>query len=275
MPTWATPGRFGKPDYRPAQPACGVIGIGPEIKICHLYPDLMNLYGDRGNVIALKRRAEWHGLRPVVDEVSLEAKPDFRLYDVIFIGGGQDREQQLICLDFQKVKGSSLTEAVEDDVVLLAICGGYQLLGRYYQTGGGEQLPGIGVIDVRTEAGKKRLIGNVIIETDVLEGGPKTVVGFENHSGQTYLGKGLRPFGRVINGYGNNGEDGGEGVLYRNTLGTYLHGSLLPKNPDVTDFLLRRALVRRHGVAEMRPLDDTVERRAHEAAIRRARSKAH
>ena len=255
-------------------PACGVIGIGPEIRICHLYPDLMNLYGDRGNVIALRRRAEWHGLRPVVEEVSLEDKPDFRRFDIIFIGGGQDREQKLICLDFQKVKGSALAEAVEDDVALLAICGGYQLLGEYYQTGEGERVPGIGVLKLFTVAGKKRLIGNVIIETDILGGPrPKTVVGFENHSGKTYLGEGLRPLGRVIAGHGNNGEDGGEGVIYRNTIGTYLHGSLLPKNPEVTDFLLRRALVRRYGAAELKPLNDEVERRAHEAAIRRARTR--
>ncbi|MHB8927602.1 MAG: type 1 glutamine amidotransferase [Bacillota bacterium] len=253
-----------------------MIGIGQELRICHLYPDLMNLYGDRGNVIALRRRAEWHGLRPSVEEVSLEDKSDFRRFDVIFIGGGQDREQKLICLDFQKVKGSALTEAVEDDAVLLAICGGYQLLGSYYQTGEGERVPGIGIVDLWTVAGKKRLIGNVIVETDLIEGpGPKTVVGFENHSGLTYLGAGLRPFGKVVTGYGNNGEDGGEGVIYRNTVGTYLHGSLLPKNPGVTDFLLRRALLRRYGVAELKPLDDTVEMRAHEAAIRRAKTRAY
>ncbi|HEY3314614.1 MAG TPA: glutamine amidotransferase [Bacillota bacterium] len=250
-----------------------MIAIGPQIRICHLYPDLMNMYGDRGNVIALRRRAEWHGLDPIVDEVSLDDRPDFLGYDIVFIGGGQDREQRLICLDFQRVKGSALAEAVEDAVALLAICGGYQLLGQYYQTANGEQVPGIGVLDLWTVAGKKRLIGNVIVETDAF--GPlTTVVGFENHSGQTYLGQGLKEMGRVVLGYGNNGEDGGEGVVYRNTIGTYLHGSLLPKNPAITDHLLKQGLLRRYGQADLRPLDNSIETRAHEAAIRRARTKA-
>ncbi len=242
------------------------------IEICHLYPDLMNLYGDRGNVIALARRAAWHGLTVQLSHVSVGSPVDFRRYDILFIGGGQDREQRIICRDFQEAKGSSLAEAVEDGVVLLAICGGYQLLGEYYQTSTGERLPGIGVLDVYTEAGDGRMIGNVVVES-TLAGEPRTLVGFENHSGRTYLGPGVQPLGRVKVGGGNNGQDGTEGAVYRNVIGTYLHGSLLPKNPWLTDYLIARALERRYGSAELRTLDDDIELLAHNAAIRRAMSR--
>ena len=245
---------------------------GLAIRIAHLYPDLMNLYGDRGNVIAIHRRCLWHGLAPELLRITLNEKVDFRDFDILFVGGGQDKEQKQICMDFTKVKGAALSDGVEDGVVLLAICGGYQLLGKYYRTGTGEEIPGIGLLDAWTEAGRKRLIGNVVISSDLVRGGSDhTVVGFENHSGKTFLGKAVRPLGRVLLGYGNNGEDGMEGAVYKNCIGTYLHGSLLPKNPALTDFLIGAALRRRYGEAQLKPLDDTIESIAHEAAIRRAR----
>ena len=248
----------------------------PELHICHLYPDLMNLYGDRGNVIVLHRRSLWHGLDVHIHQVSLDEVVDFTRFDIVFIGGGQDREQKLICIDFQRAKGSALSEAIEDGVAVLAVCGGYQLLGKYYQTGNGDKVPGIGALDVWTVAGKRRMIGNVVIETDLF-GERRTVVGFENHSGKTYLGKGLRPFGRVLVGSGNNGEDRQEGVVYRNVIGTYLHGSVLPKNPALADWLLQRGLDHRHGQGALRlqPLDDSREEMAHQAAVRRAHRPAH
>jgi CobQ-like glutamine amidotransferase family enzyme len=243
----------------------------PTVRIAHLYPDLMNLYGDRGNVIALRRRCEWHGLAPEVRAVGLGESGDLTSFDIIFIGGGQDREQRLICLDFVKVKGAALAEAVADGVTVLAICGGYQLLGAYYRTAEGEEMPGIGLLDAWTVAGRRRMIGNVVVESGLAAtGGRRTIVGFENHSGQTYLGPGVAALGRVLTGHGNNGADGLEGATYRNVVGTYLHGSLLPKNPALTDHLIRTALRRRYGPVELAPLDDAVELAAHDAAVRRA-----
>ncbi|RJQ06126.1 MAG: glutamine amidotransferase [Bacillota bacterium] len=237
------------------------------LAICHLYPDLMNLYGDRGNVITLTRRSEWRGIRADVSAVGLGEDVDFTAYDILFMGGGQDKEQKLICEDFQGLKGRALTQAVEDGIAFLAICGAYQLLGRYYETGCGERLPGIGLLDVETRAGKKRMIGNVVIASELGGGRPRTLVGFENHSGRTYLGARVRPLGRVCLGYGNNGEDGFEGAVYRNVVGTYLHGSVLPKNPWLADWLIARALERRYGPTSLAPLDDGLERAAHDAAI--------
>lgn len=244
----------------------------PVVRICHLYPDMMNIYGDRGNIIALGQRARWHGLEPELSSISLGEQADFGEYDILAIGGGQDREQRLICQDFAQVKGTSLADAVQDGVALLAVCGGYQLTGRYYQTGDGEVLPGLGIFDVWTEASQDRMIGNVVIETD-LSGTPQTVVGFENHSGKTFHGAGARPLGKVLKGYGNNGRDGHEGVVHKNSIGTYLHGSVLPKNPVLADWLLQRALDRRYGAGQvtLRPLDDELEQRAHDSAVKRAR----
>lgn len=243
-----------------------------KLSICHLYPELMNLYGDRGNIIAFTRRAEWMGVDTAVHAVSLNEKHDFTQYDLLFIGGGQDKEQKLICIDFQKVKGKAIAEAIEKGVVTLAVCGGYQLLGKYYRTGPGEELPGVGVLDLWTVAGRKRLIGNVVIEVS-LAGQTRTVVGFENHSGKTYLGPGVMPLGRVKYGYGNNGEDGFEGCIYKNCVGTYLHGSLLPKNPWLTDYFIKTALARKYEHVDLPVLDDTIEEQAHRAAIRRAQQK--
>lgn len=241
----------------------------PVIRICHLYPDMMNIYGDRGNVIALAQRARWHGLEPEVSAATLGEKVEFTGYDILVIGGGQDREQRLICADFAQVKGSSLAEAVQDGVALLAVCGGYQLMGRYYQTGTGEVLPGLGIFDAWTEASPDRMIGNEVIETELF-GAPRTIVGFENHSGKTFLGPAARPLGKVLKGFGNNGQDKQEGVVYRSAVGTYLHGSVLPKNPHLADWLLSRALDRRYGgQVSLRTLDDELEQKAHAAAVQR------
>lgn len=245
-----------------------------EIRICHLYPDLLNLYGDRGNIIALRRRAGWRGIGVTVASVGVGDRPGFDACDLAFIGGGQDREQSLIAEDFARGKREALAEAVEAGMALLAVCGGYQLLGRYYRTAAGEEMPGVGLFDLWTEAGSRRIIGNVVVETDLWGDAPRTLVGFENHSGRTFLGPGCRPLGRVVLGGGNNGADGYEGAVHRNAVGTYLHGSLLPKNPRLADWLLARALERRYGAgaaAALVPLDDAAEARAHAAAIRRTR----
>lgn len=239
------------------------------LTICHLYADQMNIYGDRGNIIALSRRAAWAGLDVEVRRVDLGERPDFRAFDILFVGGGQDKEQALIARDLAEVKAAALRAAVDDGLVVLAVCGGYQLLGRYFKTGAGTTLPGIAVFDAWTVAGRQRCIGDVIARSEV-DGRPRTLVGFENHSGKTYLGARVAPLGRVLFGHGNNAEDGYEGAVYRNAFGTYLHGSLLPKNPWLTDLLIRRAVARRYGpAATLPPVDDAVERQAHEAIIAR------
>lgn len=266
-----------------------------EIAIAYLYPQEMNLYGDRGNIIALTRRAEWRGIQVRVEALGPGEEADFRLFDLAFMGGGQDREQALIAVDFTRTKRDSLLEAVAAGMPLLAVCGGYQLLGRYYRTADGQELPGVGLFDAWTEAGDRRMIGNVVVETDLLSKGATTIVGFENHAGRTFLGPGARPLGRVRTGFGNNGQDRLEGAVQGNAVGTYLHGSLLPKNPRLADWLLTRALdrARSHQRGQGRapvaavavaaavtvgpppfgglaPLDDVVEERAHQAAIARA-----
>ena len=236
------------------------------IRMAHLYPKLMNLYGDRGNIICLRRRCEARGIDLAVDELDLGDRLDPRAYDLIFMGGGQDREQRRVVRDLIDVKGEAVREAVEEDVTALAVCGGYQLFGRYYRPAAGEDLPGLGIFDAFTQHPGEdvaRCIGNVVAEW---EGG--TLVGFENHGGRTFVGNGARPLATVRSGYGNNGLDKTEGAVYRNAYGTYLHGSLLPKNPRFADHLLRLALRRRHPEADVAPLDDALEDAAHAAAIR-------
>jgi CobQ-like glutamine amidotransferase family enzyme len=241
----------------------------PQIHIGWLYPEYMNLYGDRGNIIVLEQRARWHGLDPVVTQVRLGETADFSKFDLLMMGGGQDREQSLIAEDFMKVKGASLGQAIHDGLAVLAVCGGYQMLGKYFKTYTGEMIRFTGILDLWTEGSQDRLIGNCVIESDLF-GGTKTVVGFENHSGKTYLGKGLKPLGRVLKGNGNNGADKMEGVVFKNTIGTYLHGSILPKNPHLADWLIQRALDRRYnGDVKIGTLNDELEQRAHEAIIAR------
>ena len=241
------------------------------LRLIHLYPDLMSVYGDRGNVLALVRRAEWRGIDVEVNQLSVGDELDPSAADLIFFGGGQDREQEVVSPDFLRQKGEAVRQAVEDGAALLSVCGGYQLLGQSYTTVDGQELPGAGLFDVRSVPGPKRHIGNVLIET-FLDGQPRTLVGFENHSGRTYLGKGVEPLGRAVVGAGNNGEDHTEGAIYQGAIGCYLHGSLLPKNPWLADRLLMAALQRRRGEpVELAPLDDRLEDEAHRAVAARIR----
>ncbi|TMF27805.1 MAG: glutamine amidotransferase [Chloroflexi bacterium] len=234
-----------------------------------LYPDLMNIYGDRGNILTLLRRAEWHGFEASVVELGRGAATQMDEVDVFFFGGGQDREQALIYDDLREFKQASLQQAVANGAQVLAVCGGYQLLGHYYQTGDGERYDGIGLIDVRTEAGKKRFIGDVVVLSAIDGLTPSTLVGFENHSGRTFLGPNARPLGKVLKGHGNNGSDHQEGCVQGGVIGTYMHGSLLPKNPHLADHLIAGALRRRGGGA-LSHLDDSAELAAHGWILQRA-----
>jgi len=234
-----------------------------------LYPDLMNIYGDRGNILTLLKRAEWRGFEPRVIELGRGASEQMADVDVFFFGGGQDREQALVYNDLLEYKRVPLEKAVNEGAQVLAVCGGYQLLGHYYQTADGQKFDGIGLIDVTTEAGSKRCIGDVVVQTSIEGLSPDTLVGFENHSGRTFLGKGVQPLGKVLMGKGNNGSDKTEGCVQGGVIGTYLHGSLLPKNPHLADYLIERALTRR-GVAGLSPLDDSVELAAHGWILQRA-----
>lgn len=238
-----------------------------EMRIAHLYPNLLNIYADRGNIIALRQRCLWRGIEVRVDEFTIGDEPDWGEYNFFYISGGQDREQNLVCRDLS-LKGDGLKDAVEADAVLLSICGGYQLLGDYYRAIDGGTMAGIGLFHAHTLAGRKRLIGNVVIESRL---GDRSVIlaGFENHAGRTYLDSGQQPLGRVKTGNGNNSEDGGEGIVYRNAFGTYMHGPLLPKNTAFTDFLIRKALEHHHGGdVRLEPLDDSVEEEARAVALR-------
>ncbi|MCL4370673.1 MAG: glutamine amidotransferase [Chloroflexi bacterium] len=238
--------------------------------IGHVYPEWMNLYGDRGNIIVLAQRARWRGMDVEVRNIQLHDQIDGEC-DLFFIGGGQDREQLAICKDLEVNKGPALKELVGEGRVLLTVCGGYQLMGQYYRTGDGTVLPGISLMDAWTVAGDRRCIGDVIVESP-LSGDRRTLVGFENHSGKTYLGPAAQPLGKVMFGNGNNGEDRFEGAVQGTVYGTYLHGSLLPKNPWLADHLITQALRRRYGDgAQLAPLDDAIEERAHQAIIARIR----
>ncbi|GAC1315401.1 MAG: glutamine amidotransferase [Chloroflexota bacterium] len=243
---------------------------GP-LRLVHLYPDLMSVYGDRGNVLTLVRRAQWRDLPVDVQEVTVDDRLDPSGVDMIFFGGGQDREQAVVSPDFLQGKGEAVREAVEGGAALLSVCGGYQLLGQSYTTVDGQELPGAGLFDVRSVPGPTRHIGNVLIETS-LDGRPRTLVGFENHSGRTYLGDNVTPLGRTVVGAGNNGEDGTEGAVYKGAIGCYLHGSLLPKNPWLADHLLAIALQHRRGEpVELARLDDRLEDDAHQVMASRVR----
>lgn len=243
-----------------------------EITICHLYPDLLNLYGDRGNIIALTKRCEWRGIQVQIKSLSLNDRFSPEACDILFIGGGQDYEQSIIQDDLQKGKREAIREAVEANKVILAICGGFQLLGRYYKTHDGKEIECIGALDLWTHGSSDRLIGNLIYECDFLKSDQfdGRIVGFENHSGKTWLGSGVKPMGKVVSGFGNNGEDGYEGAVYKNTYCTYSHGSLLPKNPALTDHLLTLALRNKYSDFEsLPPLDDSFEKAARDSLIKR------
>lgn len=226
-----------------------------EINIIHLFPDLLNLYGDRGNIMVLKKRCELRGITPNIIEFRINDEINISNADIIFLGGGSDREQKLVCHKLFSIK-EELINFRDDLGVILAVCGGYQLLGHYYSIDN-EKIEGLSLCDMYTVQKEGRLIGNISIDTPF-----ETVVGFENHGGRTYLGENVAPLGKVIRGYGNNGEDGFEGVLYKNIFGTYLHGPLLPKNPEFADLLLERALVRKYKMAELSPLPCEIEKLA-------------
>ena len=241
-----------------------------ELRLCALYPEQMNIYADRGNIMLLRRRCEWRGIGFEYAAAGPGESLDPGLHDFLYVGGGQDRDQRIVAADLVGTKRQALAEAVDDGAVLLAVCGGYQLLGHNYQLGD-ERIEGLGLADLETvrESGP-RLIGNVEIEVD-LGAGPRRLAGFENHGGRTYLGTDAIPLGRVLKGFGNNGTDGNEGVHRNNMIGTYLHGPLLPKNAWLADRLIQLALARREGrEPELEPLDDALESAAHESAHRAA-----
>ena len=233
-----------------------------ELKICHLYPDILNLYGDRGNILCMERRLRWRDIAVSTTNISVGMPLKAADYDLFFIGGGQDFEQEVLLEDLRGAKTAEIKAAVNDGKAFLAICGGYQMLGNYYKTWDGEQCDFTGALDLYTIGCTKRLIGNYMFTCDDLPG--QTVVGFENHSGKTHLGRGVEPLGTVLAGFGNNGEDGTEGAHYKNAFGTYSHGPMLPKNPEFCDMLLATALEHRYGKAELAPLDDTLELLAHD-----------
>lgn len=234
-----------------------------KLNICHLYPDVLNLYGDSGNIICLKKRLEWRGIEAEITELPIGESADFSQFDLFFVGGGQDFEQEVLLEDLHRGKDKEIISAIEDEKVFLAICGGYQMLGQYYKTYTGEQCDFIGALDLYTLGSQTRMIGNYVFECSPESGGG-TVVGFENHSGKTYLGEGVSPLGKVISGFGNNGEDGTEGARYKNVFGTYSHGPLLPKNPQFADMLIMAALRRKYPDAEFPQLEDELENAAHE-----------
>jgi lipid II isoglutaminyl synthase (glutamine-hydrolysing) len=236
------------------------------LRLLALYPEQMNIYADRGNIVFLRRRCEWRGIGFEYAAAGPGERFEPGSHDLIYLGGGQDRDQRAVAADMVETKREVLGAALGDGAVVLAVCGGYQLLGHSYQLGE-ERLPGLGLADLETvRKPGSRLIGNVAIEVD-LGSGARTVAGFENHGGRTYLGPGEEPFGRVIKGFGNNGDDGLEGVKKGNLIGTYLHGPLLPKNAWLADHLIALSLEHRYGERpELEPLDDSLELAAHRSA---------
>jgi lipid II isoglutaminyl synthase (glutamine-hydrolysing) len=237
-----------------------------ELRLCALYPEQMNIYADRGNILLLRRRCEWRGIGFAYTAAGPGDVVDPAAHDLFYMGGGQDRDQKIVAQDLLRTKRDALAAAAADGAAMIAVCGGYQLLGQSYQLGE-ERIDGLGLADLETVRDPgPRLIGNVEIEVD-LGSGPMRLAGFENHGGRTYLGPNATPLGRVIRGFGNNGKDGHEGVRRDNVIGTYLHGPLLPKNAWLADHLIQIALARREGsTPELEPLDDTFETAAHESA---------
>jgi CobQ-like glutamine amidotransferase family enzyme len=237
------------------------------LRVCALYPDLMNIYADRGNLLVLERRCGWRGIDFQLTPCGLGEPLEGSAHDLFYLGGGQDRDQRLCAEDLIATKRDALHSAAERGALVLGVCGGYQLLGRSYELGPGEELPGVGLLDVQTlrEDGP-RLIGNIAIEVELDGGGRRVLAGFENHGGRTSLGSGQLPLGRVLKGHGNDGRSGMEGARSGNTIGTYLHGPLLPKNAWFADWLIATALGMDAGA--LAPLDDALENEAHRVARR-------
>ena len=241
--------------------------------MAHLYPDYLNIYADRGNIAVLTRRAAWRGHSLDVRAIGVGEAIEVGAYDLVYIGGGQDREQALIAPDLA-AKGKDLTGAVADGVALLAVCGGYQLLGRFYRDQRGVEQPGVGLFPHETVAGASRMIGDILLECEIEPGFRRTLAGFENHAGRTRLDRDATPLGRVIAGFGNDGESGHEGCRVGRAIGTYLHGPLLPRNPWLADWLLAQALSHRLGeTPRLEPLPDELERQAHTVAAERAHNR--
>ncbi len=228
-----------------------------KLTIGHLYPDLLNLYGDRGNIQCLKQRCIWRGIEAEVAAFELDAPIDFSGLDIVLLGGGSDREQMLVCEKLKEIQ-KDFQAYVEDNGVVIAICGGFQLLGNYYKTEKGT-IEGLKLVDLYTEQGENRLIGNIVLKSELFD---MPVVGFENHGGRTHI-NGNKPLGKVLYGAGNDGVSGEEGVIYKNVIGTYLHGPLLPKNPQLADELITRALERKYKKSiTLAPLEDQEEKEA-------------
>ncbi|HEX7613162.1 MAG TPA: hypothetical protein VF371_10355 [Candidatus Limnocylindrales bacterium] len=244
------------------------------LRIAHLYPSLLNVAGDGGNLIAIQRRAQWRGIPVDIAAVEKGETPDFRKFDVVLFHGGQDVEMAIVAADFTR-KAPSLRAAVDEGVVVFAVCAGLQLLGHRYVSNAGEEMLGAGILDLETRGGPQRFMQHAACEVTI-DGVTETVVGFENHSGLTTLGPGCQPFGRMVAGAGNNGRDGLEGARFRNVFATYLHGPCLPKNPWLTDQLIRIAVGRTEGISPAKvvlaPLNDDLERRAHDVALNKAMS---
>ena len=235
-----------------------------KITIGHLYPDLLNLYGDRGNIQCLMRRCQWRGIEAETIPFELDDKIDFSRLDIVLLGGGSDREQMLVCEKLREIR-KDFKEYVEQGGVVIAICGGYQLIGNYYKTEKGV-IDGLELVDMYTEQGEGRLISNIVLKSNLFD---MPVVGFENHGGRTFIGNN-RPLGKVLYGSGNDGESGYEGVVYKNVIGTYLHGPLLHKNPQLADWLIARALEKKYNKkVELAPLDDSQEKEANQYVYHR------
>jgi len=245
------------------------------IRVGHLYPDYLNIYADRGNIAVLERRAAWRGHSLVVAPVGMGEPIRPGAHDLLYVGGGQDREQMLVARDLA-AKAEQVVAAHAGGAAVLAVCGGYQLLGRGYRGFHGEDMPGVGLFPLETVAGERRMIGDVLLDCELVAGERRTLAGFENHAGRTRLDAGATPLGRVVAGFGNNGESGHEGCRLGRAIGTYLHGPLLPRNPWLADWLLAQALAHARGTEEaepLEPLDDALEAEAHEVASARARSR--
>jgi len=242
-----------------------------QLTIAWLYPDLMSIYGDRGNIISLTRRCEWRNIQVNITPIYLDTPTaDLKKADMLFMGGAQDRQQTIVATNLQKKK-DLLSEMIENNIPGLYICGGFQYLGKYYKEADGTKIEQLGILAVWTEnPGKKRLIGNIAVDASQVLGEKTILVGFENHGGRTRLGSSVKPLGKVIKGYGSNAEDHTEGAIYKNSIGTYLHGPILPKNPTLSDWLIQKALEKKYKTSiVLQFLDDGLAKRAHDAILKK------